>query len=62
MGLAFLSIQSDNFNLPIGIFRPFTLNVMIDMVEFKPTVLVFVSNLFHLFFALPVLFFCLLLG
>ena len=45
----FLLIQSGNLYLLKGMFRPFIINVVIDIVEFKSTTMLFVFPLSHLF-------------
>lgn len=49
LGFAVFQIQYDNFSF-IGVFKLFTFNVIIDIVEFISTILLAVFYLIHLFF------------
>lgn len=40
----------NNLCLPVGIFIPFPFNIVVDMIEFKSTILLFVFCSSHLFF------------
>ena len=56
-----LFIQYDNLYLLIKVIRPFTFNMIIDIVRFKSLIMLFVFYFFQLFFVPSCLFFCLLL-
>ena len=45
----FLLIQSGNLYLLKGVFKPFIINMIIDIVEFKSTTMLFVFPLSYLF-------------
>ena len=49
-------MQSDNFCLLIGVFGSFTFNIIIDMLGFKSTILVFDFHLSHRLF-IPLFYF-----
>lgn len=55
-----LFIQSDNPCISVALFRPFTFNINVSVVEVKPTILLLVFSLSHVFFSfgliLPVFF------
>lgn len=53
----FFGMQSSNLCLLIGLFKPFTLTVTVDMI--KSIILLFVSYLSHLFLVPFSLYFCL---
>lgn len=56
-----LCIHSDTLHLSIAVFSPFRYTVIITVVRFKFTILLFVFYLFHIFFATFYLLFCIIL-
>lgn len=50
MVVSYIFVQSDSLCLLIGIFGPFTFNVIIDMVGFKSIILSVLCFIFALFF------------